>query len=130
MQQNDEMLAGLRILVVDDEALIAMLLEDTLADLGCEVIGPVSTVEAALAAVAQDGIDGVLLDANLHGKSALPVAEALLDRGVPFILVTAYGFSDEEAPALHDATRVQKPFNQKELTAAMAAAFVRSKPVM
>jgi CheY-like chemotaxis protein len=85
-------LAGRRVLVVEDEALVAMLLEDMLEDLGCKVLGPMMRVSEALAFVAEHGadIDVAILDVNLAGERSFPVAEALRARGAPFILSTGY----------------------------------------
>ena len=66
--------AGLKVLVVEDEYYIALSIEMFLEDLGCEVLGPVATIEEALAIVRSEGLDGVLLDANLKGTSSTPVA--------------------------------------------------------
>jgi CheY-like chemotaxis protein len=89
---NTDDLAGRRVLVVEDEALVAMLLEDMLTDLGCQVLGPVMRVAEALAFVAENGaeIDLAILDVNLAGERSFPVAEALRARGAPFILSTGY----------------------------------------
>ncbi|PPQ31833.1 response regulator [Rhodopila globiformis] len=80
----------LAILVVDDETLIAMLLEDLLLDLDCTVVGPASTVAQSLALVENGGgtLDGALLDINLRGELVYPVADVLAARGVPFVFIT------------------------------------------
>jgi CheY-like chemotaxis protein len=83
--------AGLKILVVEDEAMIAMLIEDMLIDLGCEVIGPMSNIDKALRAASTNALDGALLDVNLRGQPVYPVADALIARGVPVVFVTGYG---------------------------------------
>jgi CheY-like chemotaxis protein len=90
-------LAGKRILVVEDESLIAMLLEMALQDEGCIVVGPASRVAEALE-LAGDGqhLDGALLDVNLGGEAVFPVAEALASRAVPFLLLSGYG--DQAVP--------------------------------
>ena len=72
-----------RVLVVEDESLIAMLVEDGLETLGYEVVGPVGTVDAALRIVEQTPFDLALLDINLGGKQSFPIAEALEARGIP-----------------------------------------------
>lgn len=72
--------------------MVAMIIEDTLSDLGCEIVGPMSSIERALAAAkSEDRIDGAFLDVNLRGQLVYPVAEALTARGVPFAFVTGYG---------------------------------------
>jgi CheY-like chemotaxis protein len=100
----------LAILVVDDEALIAMLLEDMLLDLGCRVVGPASTVAQSMALIEARGerIDGAFLDINLRGELGYPVADALAARNVPFVFVTgnaSHGIDSRYA----DVTALAKP---------------------
>ncbi len=127
MDARHDALAGLRILVVEDEMLVAMLVEEMLLDLRCEVVGPVATLDDALVAVRQHRLDGALLDANLNGKSSSSVADALLSRAVPFLLVTGYGSHDAEPPVLKAASRINKPFALEELARGMVAAFGASQ---
>jgi CheY-like chemotaxis protein len=84
-------LQGLRILVLEDELVIALELEDLLGRLGCQVIETVPTIERALRAAERGHADVAVLDVNLHGERVTPVAEALREKGVPFVLVTGYG---------------------------------------
>jgi len=97
------------ILVVEDEPVISMLMIDCLEDQGARVIGPVSTVDAALAVLASQGkIDGAFLDINLNGEFSYPVADLLLDRGFPFVFVT--GYRDSDVPDTYkDIRRCEKP---------------------
>jgi len=120
----DKRLAGLRILVVEDEAIIAMLLEDMLADFGCEVVGVVPAIEAALAVVRDQPVDGALLDMNVHGESTVPVAEELAGRAIPFLLVTGYGDRDIDPPVIRTAPRLKKPFSEAELARRMVEVFI------
>ncbi len=120
-------LQGLRILVAEDETLVLMELEDMLGELGCEIVGPVSTVGAALAAIRQTEFDGALLDMNLHGERALPAAEALLAKGIPFVLCTGYAKANGEEAAMKDAPRLSKPFTLQSLRAALSEAFCRDQ---
>lgn len=123
-----EALAGLRILVVEDELLIAMLIEQMLQELQCEVIGPVSSAEEAIAAVQAHPLDGALLDVNLNGESSSLTAHELSDRAVPFLLVTGYDANDQECFAFQTASRIRKPFDIEDLTDGMLDVFVgRSK---
>jgi CheY-like chemotaxis protein len=80
-----------RILIVEDEMLVAMMIEDALADLGIHVAGTVGTIEDALAATAKDDFDCAILDVHLRGRDVYPVADALAVRGVPFVFATGYG---------------------------------------
>lgn len=112
--------AGPRILIVEDEFLVADDIATSLEDLGYAVIGPVATVSEALGLVAGEPIDGVVLDANLDGVSSAPVAAELTARGVPFIVVTGYGRLDLPTSQLNDAPRVTKPCNMAELGRVLA----------
>lgn len=125
MERRLENLAGLRILVAEDETLVLMEIEDMLQELGCEIVGPVSTVDAAVAAIGSDRLDGALLDLNLHGKTILPAAEELVRRAVPFLLVTGYSGRDGDVPALRDAPRLNKPFSLQGLGGAMQKVFIQ-----
>lgn len=84
-------LNGRRILLVEDEALVAIMMKDVLDDLGLAVVGPHGTLAQALAAARRDQVDGAILDLNLGGEAVYPVADVLTLRGVPFIFVTGYG---------------------------------------
>lgn len=125
MATGRDALAGLRILIVEDEFLVAMLVEEMLQDLRCEIVGPISTLEEAIVTVRQNYLDGALLDANLNGKNASPVADELLGHEVPFILVTGYGGHKADPPVLARAPRVRKPINFDELADRMTELFVR-----
>ncbi len=101
----------LNILVVDDEAMIAMFLDDMLTDIGCNVVGPAGAVAPALALIETAGhtLDGALLDVNLRGDFAYPVADALLQRDVPFVFVTGYAAYGID-PRYAKIPAVTKPF--------------------
>jgi CheY-like chemotaxis protein len=114
-----EGLAGRRILVVEDESLVAMLLETILEDMGCTPVGPIGTIDEALEVVADDPLlDAALLDVNVAGREIFPVAEALKARGVPFVFSTGYGEG-----GLPDAWRgqatIQKPFTESAIRDAL-----------
>lgn len=96
-----------------------------LLELGCEIMGPASTVAAALKAIADNHLNGALLDMNLRGEHILPVAEKLLALGVPFVFLTGYASSSGNVPALDDAPRLTKPFSLQSLKAAMTEQFAR-----
>jgi CheY-like chemotaxis protein len=115
-----ERVTGLRLLVVEDEALVAMLIEDILLDLDCVVIGPVGTVAQALALLHREEIDGALLDVNLGGgERSYPVADALAARDVPFVFVTGYGEDGVEG-RYAPVTVLQKPFDPRRLERVVA----------
>jgi CheY-like chemotaxis protein len=111
---SDGDLNGLRILVVEDEAAISLLLEDMLLDFGCEVIGPAARLSAALDAVAREQVDLAILDVNVAGEPIYPVAEALAQRSIPFVFSTGYG-SAGIRDAFRDRPVLQKPFAQHDL---------------
>jgi CheY-like chemotaxis protein len=103
-----------RILVVEDEMLIGMLLEDMLTDMGYQVVAIVPRLKEALAAVERESFDLAVLDVHLHGESAFPVAEALIAKGVPFIFATGYG--ERGLPENYRSRPVlQKPFAKDDL---------------
>lgn len=105
-------LEGRRVLVVEDESLVALLLETILEDMGCSSIGPARTIEEALQLVSTtSSLDGALLDVNVAGRVVFPVAQALAEREIPFVFSTGHG-----AGGLPDEWRgrptIQKPFTE------------------
>lgn len=114
-------LSGKKILVVEDEWLIAEHLSMLLEDLECEVIGPVASVADALASIDVTEIECALLDANLNGTSSSPIVDALATRHVPYIIVTGYGGLELPTPAMNAAPRLNKPFMDHELETALIA---------
>ncbi len=109
-----EDLNGLRILVVEDEAAISLLLEDMLLDFGCEVVGPAARLTAALDIAHRETLDLAILDVNVAGEPVYPVVEALEARKVPFVFSTGYG-SAGIRDAFRDRPVLQKPFAQNDL---------------
>ena len=102
-------LSGRRVLVVEDEMIVAWLLQDMLADLGCAVVGPAARVYQALAMIDAEAIDAAVLDVNLNGQKSYPVADALAARGMPFVFST--GYETESLPnAYQRLPLLQKPF--------------------
>ncbi|MCI0599026.1 MAG: response regulator [Beijerinckiaceae bacterium] len=111
-----------RILIVEDEPLIAVALESTLRELGFDAIGTVTRISAALEAIGREQIDGAILDVNLGLQRIDPVADALAARACPFFFMTGYGVS--EVPAGHaDRAVLQKPFRLEQLLTALQAEF-------
>lgn len=118
---SEQDLRGRRIMVVEDEALIAMLTCDYLEELGCSIVGPFATAEKALAALEQEPVDLAILDVNLgSGRTSFPVAHALSDRSTPFMFATGYGSSGvrDEFPT---APVLAKPFTDAQLAKELAA---------
>ena len=109
------------ILIVEDEPLIAMMIEDFLEILGKTLAGSVDTVEAALALIAAGGIDAAILDVNLRGgEKSFPIAEALAARGIPFVFATG-GSHDSVADIYRDRPTLPKPFTMDGVAKALAA---------
>ncbi|MGP3698041.1 response regulator [Rhodobacter sp. NSM] len=104
-----------RVLVVDDQYLIAMDLVCTLEQLGYRPVGPAASVADALATLARDGADLALLDESLSGESVLPVAMRLHEQGIPFVVVSGHVRSISGHPLLQAARRLEKPLTSKRL---------------
>lgn len=113
-------LKGKRILVVEDEALIAVMIEDMLAEMGSEVAGPATTIEEALRLARSEALDGAVLDVNVRGQRIDPVAEVLMARGIPVLFATGYGEVKLASGAA--ATVIDKPYTQEKLSRGLAAA--------
>ncbi|MGH7210386.1 MAG: response regulator [Acetobacteraceae bacterium] len=112
-------LAGRRVMIVEDELLIAMLIEDTLAEQACVIVGPFAGVNDALEAARAETLDLAVLDVNLRGEKVYPVAEVLAARGVPFVLLSGYG--KDAIPHDHPQWRTcTKPFDPRDLVAILA----------
>ena len=110
------LLAGKRVLVVEDEALVAILIENLLEDCDCTIVGPCGTVDSALLAARTETFDLAVLDVNLNGLRVYPVAELLSDRNIPFVFLSGYG--DEAIPSGRDTWKVcAKPFKINDLVA-------------
>lgn len=112
-------LEGVRVLVVEDEYLVAILIEEILKSAGCIVRGPIPRLPDALDAVDHDDYDAAVLDVNLAGERIDPVAQALSRRKVPFVFVTGYGegvLSEEFA----ERPRLCKPFRMADLLGAVS----------
>jgi CheY-like chemotaxis protein len=109
----DAALRGCTVLLVEDESLVALVVEDLLQQLGCHVIDIVRRVEAALTAVTVNVFDVAILDANLNGETSYIVADVLELRNVPYIFATGYG---RGIPVkYHRKPILQKPFTKQEL---------------
>lgn len=112
-------LTGLRVLVVEDEAMVSMLVEDYLEELGCEVIGLASRLENGMENACTLPLDAAVLDVNLAGRLSYPVEQALHACGVPVVFTT--GYSTEGLPAaLQNAAVPSKPFRPEQLAQALS----------
>ena len=114
-------LADRHILVVEDEPLLAMLVQDLIEEVGGVVVGPAGSVDEALKVLTAGELDGAILDVNLGGEMVYPVADTLSAQGVPFVFVTGYGRHGMTG-AHSDRTTVQKPFNPTTFADEVAAA--------
>jgi len=107
-------MAGTRVLVVEDESLLAETLCDLLQDAGCEPVGPAATVAAALRLIELGGIDVALLDIRLRQETSFPIAHVLRQRGIPWLFLTSY--AQHQLPDdLSDALVIEKPFSPSAL---------------
>ncbi len=106
-------LDGCRVLLVEDELMVAMLVETVLQDEHCDIVGPIGDVAAALSAACGERLDLAVLDINLGGEMVFPVAEALTERGVPFLLLSGYG--EGAVPSDRNWPVHAKPFRLDEL---------------
>lgn len=114
-------LQGLGILLVEDESMVAMLLEDLLCEMGCHVVEIASRVESALISVAARTFDIAILDVNLKGETSYPVADLLELHKIPFLFATGYGI--QVIPEKYRQRIVlQKPFRKQELGEALVRA--------
>ena len=107
-------LSGRVVLIVEDELLVAMMLEDMLRDKGCAIVGPVDRVAPALKAAREESLDADVLDVNLAGEPVYPVAKALAERKVPFVFTTGYERDVLPAEYAH-RPRLAKPFMPAQL---------------
>ncbi len=116
----------MRVFVVEDEAMLSILLEDFLEDLGCVVVGVAARLEDALEMARTMTIDMAVLDVNLAGKHSYPVAHMLRQRNIPFVFATGYGAAELTAE-LQDELVLSKPFHQAQLASILAAAWARQR---
>jgi CheY-like chemotaxis protein len=105
----------LRILVIEDEMLVAMNIEDMLLELGHEMAGLAGRLEHALVLARDSAFDLAMLDVNLAGEPSFPVAQVLAERGIPFLFATGYGIKGISEP-YRDRPVLQKPFRATDLS--------------
>jgi DNA-binding response OmpR family regulator len=107
-----------RVLVVDDEALIGMLVADMLEELGCEVLGPALDLDEALVLARESKPDWAILDLSMGGKPSYPVAQVLGDQNIPFVFASGYD-AREVGGGFEGIPIIQKPFTFSEIAAAL-----------
>ncbi|BBK33958.1 CheY-like chemotaxis protein [Stella humosa] len=107
-------IAGIRIMIVEDEAMITLLLQDMLEEMGCIIAATAAGLDEALAAAETTALDIAILDVNLGGTETYPVADVLRRRGIPYVFSTGYGASTLHADHQGRPT-LQKPFVERDL---------------
>ena len=116
--------SGIRVLVVEDEGFVAMMIEDMLDELGCEVVASVADIGAACEAASRVNVDIAMLDVNLAGQLVFPAAEILRQRQIPVLFST--GYASTSLPAEFVGNQVlNKPFSRAELQEKLALALGR-----
>jgi DNA-binding response OmpR family regulator len=106
-----------RVLIVEDNTLVSMLIETLLEDMGWTVVGPATQRPDAVAAAGSQALDAAILDLNLNGEDAWKVALILRDRGIPFVFTTGYSGQTAMPPGLETAPVMGKPFQMRDLEA-------------
>ena len=114
-------LRGVRVLIVEDEMMVSILLEDMLSDIGCSPVGPATRIERALKLIENAGFDVAILDVNLNGDETYPIADALAARAIPFVFASGYS-AGRLRKEYRSTLSLQKPFQQQELERTLAAA--------
>jgi CheY-like chemotaxis protein len=108
--------AGRRVLIVEDEAMIAGLIESILSAAGWSVVGPVATLEGALETIERERVDAALLDVRVNGRDVYAVADVLMRRRIPFVFVS--GFARKQMPpGYRDCAHIAKPFTPEAILA-------------
>jgi CheY-like chemotaxis protein len=119
-------LMGRRILVIEDESMVSMLIEDTLADMGCVVVALASRFDDGLAKAQTLAFDAAILDVNLAGERSFAIADALRMRKLPFVFATGYGIASIPQPQ-RDVPILQKPFASHDLEQALRSALASAR---
>jgi CheY-like chemotaxis protein len=120
-----ELLSGQRVLVVEDEFLVLMMIEEMLADLGCTSVSTAPSVKKALALVEGQPFDVAMLDVNLGRETSFPIADALATRGVPFLFATGYDVRSQ-TDTHRSRPVLSKPFGDHELRKALKGLLLAS----
>lgn len=110
-------LAGMRVLVAEDETPLAMEIVEVLSEQGCIIVGPVAKLDEAVAAAQREQLDWAILDVNLRGGHVFPAAEALLRRGISFLFATGYEDLRLFPTHMRDVPRLEKPYGMNDLIA-------------
>ena len=124
MTKGPQQISDLKILVVEDNFLIAETIRDIFEERGCTVVGPVGNVRKGLALSNEDPLHGAILDINLNGEYSFPIAQALNERGIPFFFLTGYDDAGFIPSDLRNVQRISKPFDAATLARAAILAFL------
>jgi CheY-like chemotaxis protein len=122
-------LSNRKVLVVEDEMMIAMLIEDMLDEFGCKLVGPATTVPRAPDLIGKEQVEVAVLDLNLDGHDTYAIADALQQKNVPFIFATGYG-STGLRQEYGNRPILQKPFQARDLENALAEALAGSNVIV
>jgi CheY-like chemotaxis protein len=120
----DKLLAGRRVLVIEDEMLILMMIEDMLADLGCESVAVASKVGPAISLIEGQAFDTAMLDLNLNGIESYPIADALTARDVPYFFSTGNNLTNVK-DGYRDQDVLKKPFTFEQLSSMLSRSLLR-----
>ena len=112
-------LAGSRVLLVEDEAIISIFFAEVLREFGCHIVGPAASVSKAIGFATTEALDGALLDVNVNGETVYAVAQILADRGIPFAFVTGYGGWISET--FRGRPTLEKPVDEDKLRGMLTA---------
>jgi DNA-binding NtrC family response regulator len=123
--ESIEGLRGARVLIVEDDFLVASSLRNKIEGMGCEVVGPAPSVDSAANIVRQQPLDGAILDVNIIGGSSEPIARALTERKVPFFFITGYASPDIYSEDLRRRLSLRKPVDVDVLESTMRSLFLR-----
>lgn len=123
MTSTPQELRGLRVLIVEDNFLVAEAVRELFEDAGCVIVGPVPRLDEALRYAESTALDGAILDINLAGEFCFPAASVLRRRNVPFVFLTGYGEANLIPPEFRDVPRLSKPFDALEVAQVAAARF-------
>ena len=120
-------LAGKRVLIVEDELLVAMGLEDALRAMGCVVIGPVATLPEAMRIAPDIEVDAAILDVNLRGEQVYPAAQILVQRNIPVIFCSGFIGANPLPACFDDSLQVPKPYTDRLIAMALGEVFATSR---
>lgn len=113
----------LRVLLVEDNYLVATALEQTLFDLGCQVVGPAPSLKRGLELAEQADLHGAILDINIVGGSSAKIADVLLRRHLPFFFITGYASPQLLPESMRHVRKLTKPIDHKQLAQAVYSEF-------